>query len=376
MKQNPNKFPFLNQFVIQQLGDQPSILDITTNGGLESIVKAEIEQKCAEHSLELPEVILRPYHFSGHIHVKNDQPLRYYLPVIEALRSVEHVLLTIHDFQISGQQPLNKIRDTLSCLAIPALNQAKTFRVTTHRSGSHDFSSMDVQREAGTIVQEKYGLQVDLEEFDIELRVDVFDNHCLVGIQLTQQSLANRLKRDYIPRVSLKPHVAYTLIHYAGLKGDEEAILDPLCGSGTVLLELNQIYPEVSLYGNDIYANVIEGAKANVQWVGAQDRIKLQEWDVFHLDELYSPDSFDAIITNPPFGIKLAKGKNFANFYNHLIDKGVNVLKPGRNMVLLTMKSDLLRKIITERTNMKLENLQCIEIGGIQPWLFQIRKTN
>lgn len=376
MKQNLYDFPLLNQYVIQQLAEQPAKLDLTTNDGLESVVKAEWEEKCGERSLELPDILLKPYHFSGHVHVRSEQPLRYYLPVIEALRSTENVLLTIHDFPITGYHPLKTIGDVLSKTYIPALDHAETFRVTSQRSGNHDFSSMNVQRDAGSLIEEQYNLKVDLEGYDIEVRVDVFDNHCLLGIQLTRQSLSNRLNRDYIPRVSLKPHVAYGMIHYAGLKGNEDAILDPLCGSGTILLELNHIYPKLPLYGNDIYPGVIEGAKANIQRVGVNDRVIIQQGDVFHLDELYDPDSFDAIITNPPFGVKLAKEKNFPNFYNHLIDKGERVLKPTGTMVLLTMKSDLLQRIIAEREGMKLENLKSIKLGGIQPRLFQIRKVD
>ena len=364
----------LNNFVIQHFESFPAQVDFTTNSGIEQVVKEEFLQNCQQISTDPPTIIPKPYHAGGHVHLRSGQPLSAWLPLIRSLRSVEHVILTLSDFQLNESSYLAQIRQKLSNLTIPILAYADSFRITSIRSGNHPFTSMDVQREAGSIVEAQYGVQVDLENYDVEIRVDVFDNHCLVGVQLTNQSLADRLNRTYIPRVSLKAHIAYTLIHYASLTGREEAVLDPFCGSGTLLLELNQVFPHLSLYGTDLYETVLAGTQQNIALAQANHQVHLQQADIFNLRKVLPAENFDAIITNPPFGIKLSKQKNFSNFYNYLLQEAFHVLKPQGIMVLFTMKADLLKKAIGKNGGWEIKNSKKIELGGIAPSIFKLKK--
>ncbi len=365
-------YSLLNGFAAEELAGYPANIDLTTNAGLEKVVKEEIVNKCNQAHLPIPEITLKPYHFGGHVHLASKNSLSDFLPIIQRLRSVENAILTLKDFRISGKKGLSTIASVLENLPIPALDCADTFRITTIRTGSHHFSSLDVQKIAGTVIDKKYESRVDLEEYDLEVRVDVFDNHCLVGIQLTNQSLTNRLNRSYIPRVSLKPHVAFGLIHMANVNSDKEVVLDPFCGSGTILLELNQIFPKMLLKGNDVYENVVKGAQENVRWAGAEKQIGLKQGDVFYLEELYPHNAFDFILTNPPFGIKLSKEKFFPNFYRQFISQAAKVLKTQGKLVLLAFKGELLEKVVKEDGNFKIQKVKPIEIGGIQPKAFKM----
>ena len=59
-------------------------------------------------------------------------------------------------------------------LAVPALAAgASSFRASCERSGKHDFSSQEVEYEAGGALQEFYGTKARMKKFAVHVRVDV-----------------------------------------------------------------------------------------------------------------------------------------------------------------------------------------------------------
>ena len=89
--------------------------------------------------------------------------------------------------------------------------------MTTKRNGRHEFTSIDVQRVAGAALGRHYDCAVDLQHPDVNVRVDVYDRICLVGLQLTRRALSKCYRRRFQPRTALKAPVAYALLQWARL---------------------------------------------------------------------------------------------------------------------------------------------------------------
>ncbi len=366
----------LQHQVQELLANHPDecLLDLTTNLGLERVVEQELLEQSTQHSLPPPTIIKKPFGFNSHVLVIVPS-LDKYWPAICAMHSIQHVMEFLDSFSIDTDEPLNRIYETMVNLSIPAMEDAKSFRLTCNRHGQHSFGSMDVQRVAGAAVQQHYQTEVDLTAYDSNIRLDIYDQSCIVGLQKTRESLINRYERPYLPRVSLKPHVAYGLVHLAELPTDTKGpLLDPFCGSATVLLEAAYRYPQAALYGSDKFEKAVEGAIINRDAHHLQHRIKLAQVNARALSSHYPPDFFQAIITNPPYGLKMGKKVNFGYFYYKFLQEAWTVLQPSGKMVVLIWKE---RAFISQlkRLNCFHKNAQfSVEVGGVYPKVYILQK--
>jgi len=249
------------------------------------------------------------------------------------------------------------------------MESAKAFRVTTKRSGQHLFNSMEVQRIAGATLVERYGKAVDLNHPDVNVRVDIFDNLCLVSLQLTKTSLSRRHQKVWLPRITIKTTMAYGLLHLCELEG-EGHLLDPFCGSGTILIEAGTVFPHLELYGSDRRKEAVEGAKANLEANHLSHRGHLKQLDARDLDQGYSANYFRAIVTNPPYGMHLGPDIDFFRLYLKLLEGAANVLEPGGRMVLLVGKGHrLFKKLIYKLGTFAIHHERIVETGDVYPHL-------
>jgi putative N6-adenine-specific DNA methylase len=127
-------------------------------------------------------------------------------------------------------------------------------------------------------------------------------------------------------------------------------LLDPMCGSGTFLIEaammaLNiapgierwfafekmknydeavwkAIYDEAAaaekpktalpIYGSDKYGQALDSARANLEQAGLEDVVTLKQVDVL---EISAPAPSGYLVTNPPYGERLGDQEELAQFY-------------------------------------------------------------
>jgi putative N6-adenine-specific DNA methylase len=132
-------------------------------------------------------------------------------------------------------------------------------------------------------------------------------------------------------------------------------LLDPMCGSGTILLEAactaldiapglgrhfafeklknfdarrwRELWqrtaarqkPKVPLpiYGSDLSGNVLKAARANFMAAGLPNVVSLKRANVL---EISAPAKEGVIVTNPPYGVRLGEQQQLAEFYPKLGD--------------------------------------------------------
>ncbi|MDD5039682.1 MAG: methyltransferase domain-containing protein [Patescibacteria group bacterium] len=141
-------------------------------------------------------------------------------------------------------------------------------------------------------------------------------NAFYLGKTLTVQEFEEYSYRDYErpERDSrsgmLPPKVAKIMINFSRTPMVDR-LLDPFCGSGTILQEACLLGFE-KLIGADISEKAISDTRNNLRWLAEHysvptEQIQLHISDVAHLAAMLQPESIDAIVTEPYLGPPGAK---------------------------------------------------------------------
>ncbi len=149
----------------------------------------------------------------------------------------------------------------------------------------------------------------------------------------------------------------------------EADVLDPFCGSGTMLIERAFLKPVASLVGVDISQQALKAAIANRRASGL--RIALIHGDILS----YGAARYDEIITNMPFGIRVSGHTSNLKLYAAFTDKLLTLLNDGGYAFLLTQEKKLLRDEIGKRPALSILKEENFESGGLCPTLFIVQKT-
>ncbi|MDR9402998.1 MAG: THUMP domain-containing protein, partial [Halothece sp. Uz-M2-17] len=273
-------------------------LRLTTHAGIEDVVEQELRDRATETGCEITKITPKPFDLKGQVLVESSNACL--LEVALQARSVFHVMRQIAHFSLTTEtSDLDQIYTQLFTLEIPEMETAETFRVTTERKGNHEFRALDVQRIAGSALFQHYGKKVSLDQPEVNVRVDIYDRLCLVSVQKTEEALDQRQNKVWRPRITLKTTMAYAMLQLCELKGTER-LLDPFCGSGTILIEAATLFPHLSIYGSDRREEAVTGVKKNIHSLGQSAPIHIQQGDARDLAQNYPQNYFQAIVTNPP----------------------------------------------------------------------------
>jgi len=291
------------------------------------------------------------------------------------MRSIHHILRPVADFPLPAQEPLAGLERELAGVEIPELADRPPFRVTSDREGEHAFTSHDVQRVAGAVLVERYGAPVDLRGYTVEVRVDVVGERCAVAVQLTRKALSNRYERAFAPRVALRANVAYACLRLGDIGPGTGRLLDPFCGSGTILLEAGALLPDTALYGSDRQERAVEGARRNLAAAGLAERVELSQADALALSGTYPPGFFDAMVTNPPYGARLGRGIRFGPFYVDLLTQARHLLRPGGRLVVLVRKRGAFHGSLAQVGGFRIRREQMVATSGVYPVIFVLERA-
>jgi 23S rRNA G2445 N2-methylase RlmL len=336
---------------------------ITCDPGLEDIAEKEIKENLSRVKIE------KFFNFQGKllVELKNDYQKLF------NLHSIHHIIKLKEEFCLE-KAGMEEIRKILEKVDVEELENAETFRVTSERYGLHDFTSIDMQKIAGEIFLKKYKKKVSLKNFDLNIRFDLIGNFGFVGIQLTRNPLYKRFKKVFNHPAAIKSTLAYGMIRLAEIK-DGETLLDPMCGSGTVVLEAASLYKDkIKIYAGDIVKDFVEKAKENAKANNLEKFIEFKNLDATKLEKYFS--SIDKLITNPPYGVRIAKKRNLRGFYRKFLESLSKVLSKEGRAVIINLKADMFRNIILRLKTFKIIHERVVESGGIFPHIFVLEKIS
>ena len=154
-------------------------------------------------------------------------------------------------------------------------------------------------------------------------------------LRLTNQKFKYRGNRPPQRAAALRPTIAAAMIELAELE-DGHSVLDPMCGSGTLLIEGSQAHSNVEFFGSDSSA---EATALSIHRLKGKAAIQQSE-----LGQLkYENGSFDRVICNLPWGKQLDVDQDL---YTQGVAKLLDWMTSEGELVLLTSRGDLLEPIL------------------------------
>lgn len=139
------------------------------------------------------------------------------------------------------------------------------------------------------------------------------NNHLIIGKTTDVQPFEEYSLRDWNRPAKahqgglLPPKIAQMMINLARLNtNDNPTILDPFCGSGTILQEA-LLMGYSSLIGSDLDTQAVARTQKNIAWLSREKQlslrgVQLQTKDATALSSLVAPHTIDAIVTEPYLG--------------------------------------------------------------------------
>jgi putative N6-adenine-specific DNA methylase len=224
---------------------------------------------------------------------------------------------------------------------------------------SLDFTTLRIKDAVCDKFREQIGSRpsVATREPDVRIHVHLEEKDAALYLDLSGEALFKRGLREQTGAAPLKKNLAAGIIALSGWKPDE-AFLDPMCGSGTFLIEAAQIalniapgndgknrhfafqklknFDEVAwkkmvadaraaekpktllpIYGSDLYGYALDDARANLIANDLADCVRIKQANIL---EISAPAESGVLVTNPPYGERLGETADLAELYPKLGD--------------------------------------------------------
>ncbi len=205
-------------------------------------------------------------------------------------------------------------------------------------------------------------------DYEAELRVEIGKSARVYVKLFTLADTRFPYRKETLP-ASIHPAVAAAVLRYAReyLKSGDR-VLDPCCGSGTLLFEREKLNACASLTGVDIAQRAIEIARGNAE--AGHSRAKFVHNDC---RRFIAGRQYDEVIANLPFGNRVSSHNENETLYAQILDKLPDWLRADGTAVLYTMEFTLLKKLLRARPNLTLVTETKTDAGGLMPGIFIIR---
>jgi len=345
---------------------------VTTAGGLEEVVLKDLR-----HRLKgVTQIRMDRGRRHGRIFFHYERsPGR-----LMALRSVDNVYARLAEVGgiTVGKPGLLRIAERVARLDLaPAMalhdvlhgpKDARKFALTCTAGRDHRFSAGELYRTIRSALRPSYELVPEESGPAYSLHLQVTGSRALLGLQLSMRRMRARYYRLAGVPGGLEATVAYCMAFLARVEA-RDICLDPMCGSGTILIETGLGFAPRTLIGGDVSREALcaarENADASAQTVG------LTGWDAGRLP--LRDASADKLLCNLPFGKRTTTAR-YEGTGSHL-KEFFRVLRPGRTAVLLTEDKDGMKKALEERrTGFDLIQQLPVHLRGVNPSIYVLKR--
>ena len=315
-----------------------NFLFASTARGLEELLKTELEALGASQCKVA----------QGGVYFQADDRVMYQSLLWSRLAS--RILLPLNDFDVYSDLDLY--------LGVQAIDWSEIFDVNdtfvVHFTGTNEeirnsqYGALKVKDAIVDSFVRKLDQRPNVARQEADIRINVYLNkeRASVALDLSGDSLHIRGYRDLAGQAPLKETLAAAIISRSGWQKNTPMV-DPMCGSGTLLIEAAMIAadrapglyrqhwgfnawlkhnPELwrevvteaqvrfrqglkdttsRFYGFDIDKRVLDMARANARRAGLQDLITFNHGDAAALENPVKTDITGTIISNPPYGERL-----------------------------------------------------------------------
>lgn len=185
----------------------------------------------------------------------------------------------------------------------------------------------------------------------LEIVLAAHNKLVLVGETLAVQPFKDLSLRDYGRPARddlsgmLPPKLAQIMLNLAQLESNNTALIDPFCGSGTILTEAALLGCK-NIFGSDLSFKAVQDTKKNISWVKelyklGDFKLKLFVKNVVDLSKFVKGETIDAVVTEPYLGPQRGQIdfptviKNLEELYTLAIKEFYKILEPGGRVVMI-----------------------------------------
>ncbi len=221
---------------------------------------------------------------------------------------------------------------------------------------SLDFATLRIKDAACDVFRAATGRRPDVDTHNPDVRIHAFltATDFTLYLDTSGDALFKRGYRTVTGDAPLRENLAAGILRLSGWQ-PEQALLDPMCGSGTFLTEAAMIACNIapganrsfgfeklkrfdaatwntlrerahaninkstktSIYGGDRFGDVLQLARTNLAALGLEDKVSLKQANVL---EMPPPAASGILVTNPPYGVRMDEQQSLAEFYPKLGD--------------------------------------------------------
>jgi putative N6-adenine-specific DNA methylase len=238
---------------------------------------------------------------------------------------------------------------------------ALTIRVNVASVGSPlkslEFITLKIKDAACDKFREQTGKRPSVDTALPDVRIHAFlePDRFTLYLDTSGEPLFKRGARLVAGEAPLRENLAAGILKLCGWTPDQP-LLDPMCGSGTLLVEAAQIARGIppgykrefafqklnnfdaaawkritaeaaagikatapaGIFGGDLYGEALKLARANLEAAGLADSVSLKQANIL---EIPAPAESGVLVTNPPYGVRIGEQDELAAFYPKLGDE-------------------------------------------------------
>ncbi len=249
------------------------------------------------------------------------------------VRGAGRVLVRIGAFHVGHLAQLDKLSRKFSWSDY--LRKDVPVRVEASCRKSRIYHAGAAVQRIETALREELGATVS-DDADVCVKARIENDLCTLSIDTSGGMLHKRGHKEAIAKAPLRETIASLVLRAAGFAGDE-AVLDPMCGSGTFVIEAAEIAaglypgrnrafafqqlksfdaaqwaamqhnvtttPKEKFYGSDRDAGAIRSSVANAKRAGVDSFVAFTHASISDLQRPDCPPGL--VIVNPPYGTRM-----------------------------------------------------------------------
>jgi len=270
------------------------------------------------------------------------------------LRGATKVLARIGEFRAFHLAQLDKRARRFPWRNTIPQGMSVKAEVVTNRKNKIYHAGAAVER-IERAISEELGNTVaqSISSADIVLKIRIIDNNVIISIDTSGDGLYKRGYKLAMGKAPIRENIASLALYFCGYSGNEP-LVDPMCGSGTFVIEAagisrnlmpgrnrkfnfqNLISYDEKLFSNlkkkwqnkpsafsfmgfDRNHNVIEYSNQNSKRAGLDDICNFHTQNIKKLKRPDGPEGL--VIVNPPYGARIGKKKDLFSLYRTFGEK-------------------------------------------------------
>jgi putative N6-adenine-specific DNA methylase len=358
----------------------------TVARGLETIAAQELSNLGAENI---------KIDFTG-VHFQGNQELLYRVNLWA--RTIFRVLMPIETIKCQNAAQLYRNVSLIDWSQYLHPQQTLAIRCTgkNQQLNNSHITAIQIKKAIVEQQQQQTGIrsEVDTRNPDILINAHINKNKCTISLDSSGDSLHRRGYRPAMGIAPLKETLAAALL-YLTEWNPQTPLLDPFCGSGTIVLEATMMGLNIApglyrakfalenwtdfnsdlwhklkkeaknaqksdlpiIIGSDVEAEMIKQAQSNAEACGLAQKVQFVQR---HLADIQPPTDTGIVLCNPPYGVRIADTESLYPLYQLLGDLLKQRFQGWTAYILCGNKE--LSKRIGLRTNRRIP----IDNGGIK----------